>query len=235
MSNTPSYTESCQRPSLGEGINNPPLFMNEIPVSKRLIISIYDFTGNWVKPYINAGYPVMLWDKKVEGDILEGFSWLLTQIEETGLQVYGILGACPCNDFASSGARWFEGKDKPTPGYEPFDNTTELSIALVQIVLHLVDLLKPKFWVIENPVGRIERLNEELKPYRNYSFDPHDFGEPYPKKTILWGEFNNNLVKTPVLPLYKEYIHNQPPGEKRAEIRSATPAGFAKAFFQANR
>jgi len=31
-----------------------------------------------------------------------------------------------------------------------------------------------------------------------------------------------------------KYIHHQPPGPERANIRSATPMGFAKAVFQAN-
>ncbi len=206
-----------------------------IPISQRLIISLYDFTGNWVNKYVDAGYPVMLWDKQVEGDILEGLSYLLMQIEETGLQVYGILAACPCTDFASSGARWFAEKDKPSTDFGVFENATELSIALVQIVLHLVDILNPQgFWVLENPVGRIERLNPELKPYRKMSFDPCDYGDPYTKKTILWGQFNTQLQRSPVLPLYGSLMHSLPPSDKRAAIRSTTPSGFSKAFFQAN-
>lgn len=206
------------------------------PINERLIISIYDYTGNWVQDYISAGYPVMLWDKKVEGDILEGFSWLLMQIEATGLDVYGLLAACPCTDFAVSGARWFAEKDKPKSGFEPFDNTTELSIALVEIVLHMVDLIKPKgFWVIENPVGRIETLVPAIKPFRRMSFQPLDFGDPYTKKTILWGEFNDKLVKKPALNLYGSMMHNLWPSDSRAELRSTTPRGFSKAFFNANR
>ena len=30
------------------------------------------------------------------------------------------------------------------------------------------------------------------------------------------------------------YIHHQPPGDERANIRSATPRGFARAVFEAN-
>lgn len=203
--------------------------------SEKLIISIYDYTGNWVQDYIKSGYPVILWDYKVEGCILEGFSRLLIQIEETELQVYGILAACPCTDFASSGARWFSSKDQPAPGYEPFINSTEKHIALVHIILHLVDLCKPKFWVIENPVGRIERLVPEIKPYRKLSFNPCDFGDPYTKKTILWGDFNADLKKMPVLPLYGSLMHKIAPGPDRQAIRSSTPRGFSHSFFNSNK
>jgi hypothetical protein len=210
---------------------------------QRLILSLYDYTGKWAEPYINAGYPVMLWDKKTEGDILEGLSWLIMQIEETGYNVYGILAAPPCTDFAVSGARWFKEKDKATKGYEPFDSTTELSIALVEIVMHLVDILKPIFWVIENPVGRIETLVPSIKKHRKFSFDPCDFGDAYTKKTILWGEFNTNLKRNPVEPVMYEcggkkssWIWAKLGGksEKTKALRSVTPTGFANAFFEAN-
>lgn len=199
--------------------------------NNRLIISLYDYTTAWARPYIDAGYPVIVWDKKIEGCILEKFSSLLTLIEEIGLDVYGILAAPPCTDFASSGARWMEEKDKPSKGYEPFESTTEKSTALVYIVLHMVDILKPKFWAIENPVGRIERLVPEIKPYRNLIFNPDQFGDPYTKKTILWGEFNNNLQKDLVLPLFGSMISNICAGTRR----SKTPSGFAKAFYEVNK
>jgi hypothetical protein len=203
-------------------------------IKDKLIISIYDLTGNWVEQYIKAGYPVILWDKKVEGCILEGLTRLMLMVEATGLKVHGLFAATPCTDFASSGARWFTGKDKKQPGYEPFDSTTELSVGLALIILHLVDIFKPDFWVMENPVGRLETLVPEIKPYRKFSFDPCDFGDPYTKKTILWGEFNANLTYNNVFPLYGSMMHNITPGPKRQEIRSATPKGFSKAFFQAN-
>lgn len=211
--------------------------------NNKLIISIYDVTKEWVKPYIEAGYPVMCWDKQIEGDILQGFSWLMQQIEETGLRVYGMIFQPPCTDFASSGARWMAEKDKPAPGYEPFESTTDLSIGLVQIGLHLVDIYKPTFWVMENPKGRIETLNPELKPYRKMQFHPCDFGDPYTKLTILWGKFNADLVKTPIEPKMYEYGGKKGSymwaklGGKSARtknLRSATPPGFARAFFEAN-
>lgn len=208
---------------------------------EKLIISVYDYTTEWVQPYIQNGYPVLVWDKKIEGDIFEGFSYLLSQIEETGLQPYGFLFAPPCTDFTVSGAWTWPGKDKPQPGYEPFDCTTELSIGLVLIALHLVDLFKKslRFWVMENPVGRIETLIPELKPFRKFLFNPCDFGDPYTKKTILWGDFNTDLPRTPVAPerVCKQGSWLQQLGgkiEKTKALRSVTPKGFSNAFYLAN-
>lgn len=221
---------------------------NTIPFKEdKLIISLYDYTGKWARPYIDAGYPVMLWDKKVEGDILEGFSWLCMKIEEAmsfGYIPYGVLIAPPCDDFAGSGARWWAGKDSQPPFPDDEWNGVDYSKALVEIALHLIDLFPTiKFWALENPVGRIEKLIPHLKGFRKLLFNPCDYGDPYTKKTILWGVFNHNLKKTPVEPVMYErggkkgsYMWANLGGksERTKSLRSATPKGFAKAFFEAN-
>lgn len=198
-----------------------------IPINERLIISLYDYTGNWAKEYINNGYPVILWDKKIEGDILS--DKFIKEVMCYDDYIYGILAAPPCDDFAGSGARWWEEKDKDI-------ERIELAKALVEWVLIIKQLCTNlKFWVLENPVGRLERLIPEIKQYRKMLFHPHYYGDPYTKKTILYGEFNSNLPYDNVLPIYDNYIHNLPPTPDRKEKRSATPMGFAKAFYKSNR
>ena len=70
-------------------------------------------------------------------------------------------------------------------------------------------------------------------------FQPHHYGDPYTKKTCLWGNFN------PLLPRYDtqpERVCTQGSwlqrlggsSERTKELRSMTPAGFASAFFTAN-
>lgn len=192
--------------------------------SEKLIISLYDYTGSWPKPYIEAGYPVILWDKKCEGDIVS--EEFFKMIERYSDSVYGILSATPCTYFSVSGARWWP--------RIPKDDLSEM-VGLAELVLILKDMCPNlKFWAQENPAGRIEQLIPELKPYRKLSFNPCDYGDPYIKRTILWGEFNANLKQTPVLPIFKDYIKNMPGDKNQAEKRSATPPGFAQAFFEAN-
>lgn len=195
-----------------------------IPVAERLILSLYDITEIWGGMYANAGYPVMFWDKQHEGDIIsEEFFKSIAGYEDS---VYGVISQTPCTHFAVSGARWW-----PRISAEDLG----LSIALAQMVLLLKSMCPNlKFWVQENPVGRIEQLIPEFKPYRKMWFDPCHYGDPYTKRTILWGEFNSNLEKNLVLPLYGSMIHLVPGGKNQANIRSKTPAGFARAFFEAN-
>lgn len=209
--------------------------------NNKLIVSLFDYSEEIVKHYKENGYAVICHDLQFEGDILSGFTTLQVRIEdaiENGYELFGIIAQPPCTDFASSGARWFAEKDRITEEskrkYFPFDNTTEQSIALVDIVLLLVDIFKPKFWVMENPTGRINSLVPEIRPLKRLSFDPCDYGDPYTKRTHLYGDFNNDLPLNKVEPTLGSLMHNIAPSPQRANIRSKTPAGFAKAFYEAN-
>lgn len=225
-------------------------------MNERFIISLFDNTGSWAKPYADAGWKVLLWDHKHEGCILERFNTLCEIIEQNmeGDRLTGLLAAPPCTDFASSGSqywnekdtglRWWPGEDAEGKLTQYFDTNTERSITLIEIIFVLIERYKPFFWAIENPVGRLERLVPKLKPYRKMTFDPWKFGDPYTKKTVLWGNFNADLKRAPVKPEFKiasngdkySKIHwNTGGGSARSKaIRSITPKGFAKAFYQAN-
>ncbi len=199
--------------------------MKLIPIQERLIISLYDYSEGWPAEYIKAGYPVMCWDKKIEGDILEERFW--KEVMCYSEYVYGILAAPPCTFFAASGARWWA---------DICELALSEMIALAEFVLLVKDHCHNlAFWALENPVGRIEKLIPALKPFRRLTFNPNDYGDPYTKKTIVWGEFNSNLTKSPVFPLYGSMMHTLPGSSKRQELRSKTPMGFSKAFYQANK
>lgn len=207
-------------------------FLREQP---PFLISVYDYTGNWARPYIDAGWRVLLWDQHFEGCILEGFGRLVRMVEEENEGcVDGLLAAPPCTAFSASGARWWPDKDAPGSAEPPWESFTEHMVGLTLIVWEMVVRFRPRFWALENPVGRIEKLCPELKPYRRISFNPCDYGDPYVKKTILWGDFNPNLPRSPVRPVEGSKMHRLPAGRGRSALRSVTPSGFAQAFYKAN-
>jgi len=96
--------------------------------------------------------------------------------------------------------------------------------------LRIVLISEPTFWCLENPVGRLNKWIGQPVMY----FNPCDYGDPYTKKTALWGKFNIP-EKNPVEPTEGSKMHLIPPCENRQELRSITPPGFARAFFEANR
>jgi hypothetical protein len=99
----------------------------------------------------------------------------------------------------------------------------------VDACLRIIYLSRPDFWALENPVGRL--VHYLGKPVM--SFNPCDYGDPYTKKTLLWGRFNKPTIH-PVEPVKGSMMHRLPPSDRRKELRSITPPGFALAFFVAN-
>lgn len=177
------------------------------------ILSLCDLTGEWPRPYLEAGYDV------ITIDIQRGEDVRLMRLEDLP-PIRGILAAPPCTEFASSGARWW--KNKPP-------RLLLEALAILDACIRIIHVTQPVFWAIENPTGRISRFIG--KP--DFSFDPCDFGDPYTKRTHLWGRFNHP-VKNRIEPTEGSKMHKIAPGPNRQNIRSATPAGFARAFFEAN-
>lgn len=208
----------------------------------KIVLSLFDLSGEWSKPWEEAGYTVFRFDiqdadtytdsetgeEKIVGDInnfsVQFFNDLFGDFD--GNDVYAVLAACPCTDFASSGARHFAVKDA--------SGQTVNSVELVQQTLRTIEYFKPQVWAIENPVGRIEKLTG-LPPWR-LSFNPNQFGDPYTKRTLLWGRFNADLPIAPVEPTEGSKMWSKYGGKSLAtkNARSVTPEGFAYAFFQAN-
>ncbi len=191
---------------------------------EKIILDLCGGTGAWSKPYKEAGYDVRL-------ITLPDYDVRLFQASDfRKLRIYGVLAAPPCTHFAGSGAMWWKGK-----------GTEKLleGLSVVDACLRIIYWGKPKFWVLENPVGRLVHYLGKPKMY----FNPCDYGDAYTKKTCLWGEFNIP-EKNPVKPIFmttkngKRYspvaYNTGGKSERTKMLRSITPPGFAKAFFEAN-
>lgn len=194
----------------------------------KTILSLFDYSGNWSKPYKENGYNVIQIDIKLGTDIL---TWDYRQLDS----VYGILAAVPCTHFALSGARWFAEKDR--------DGRTREGLRLVDKTLEIIEYLNPHFWAIENPMSRIHKLRPELgdikykfHPYELAQYDPRPFCSQYSKMTWLWGKFNKPIKKPlPNILGTKHWLNLGGNSEKTKELRSITPLGFAYAFYEANK
>ena len=178
--------------------------------SEKIILDLCGGTGAWSKPYHEAGYDVRIVTLP-NHDV---------RLYYPPNNVHGILAAPPCTHLAASGARWW--KEKGTVALIE-------ALSIVDACLRIILISRPNFWVLENPVGRLVHY---LGPPKMY-FHPCDFGDPWTKKTCLWGNFNIP-AKTPVAPMDKSPIHYMPPSPDRSKLRSITPPGFAMAFFLAN-
>lgn len=198
----------------------------------KIILDLCGGTGAWSKPYADAGYDVYVIDPS---DTKQNYVCDIRLLEKWKRPIHGILAAPPCTMFASSGARW-----------QRTDEQMIEALSVVDACLRLVMVHKPVFWALENPVGKLVRYLGKPKMY----FQPYEYGDPYTKKTCLWGNFNvpvKNVVEceketranspghNSPRKRYPSKMHLLPPSGDRATLRSITPPGFAKAFFEANR
>jgi hypothetical protein len=181
--------------------------MRECPVP-RTILSLCDGTGAWSKPYRDAGYEIIAIDLPSDVRLMK----VPTQ------KIHGILAAPPCTVFALSGVSWHRTKGEMLHG-----------LGIVSACLRIITACAPSWWALENPVGTLVHY---LGPPVDY-FDPCDYGDPYTKRTALWGKFTMP-TKDRVIPTEGSKTHFYGPTKDRAIKRSITPTGFANAFANVN-
>ena len=216
----------------------------------KIILDLCGGTGSWSLPYKEAGYDVRVLTLP-DFDVRDWKNRWLGKFESS---VYGILAAPPCTmfSFARTNAK------KPRnlqEGMECVRACLDIIWSFNEVIQQTASKKVPlQFWALENPYHGF--LPQFLgKPA--FTFDPWEFGDGYQKRTALWGHFNEP-IKIPVKMTAKakakaktnSYLHTL--GTKfdylkskdihpeafgkfdRQTRRSITPAGFAKAFFEAN-
>ena len=210
-------------------------------MSRGLVISLCDLTGNFVAPWVDAGYRAILVDPQHKLTHMDGsVTKLALTVEEALPYLSGFIankavafvaGFPPCTDMAVSGARWFEAKRKADPMYQA------KAVSVAEQVRTFARLANAP-WLVENPVSILSSVFG--KP--QYIFHPHDYtaleaSDNYTKKTCLWtggGFVMPAPQRDESLGAPDDRIHKAPPSAERGNFRSATPMGFARAVFAAN-
>lgn len=203
-------------------------------------IFLCDLTGRMAEPWAAAGHECFCVDmqhsirrERVEGSIRFVWGDVRSWRPPEGLDIRFVAAFPPCTHTANSGARDYaaKGGNMLRDALETFE------------ACHLAAAWSGAPYCIENPVGLLSSIPHIGKPH--YRFHPADYAgylpaderdsEAYTKLTCLWT--GNGFVmpdRKPVAPVLGSMMHRLPPTEDRADIRSATPAGFAAAVFAAN-
>jgi hypothetical protein len=201
---------------------------------QRIVISLFDFTGNMVAPWAAAGFRCYCVDlQHPPGETHDGNIVRVGADVREWLPPYApvriLFAFPPCTDVAASGTRWFRDK-----GLGAVIRALELFDAAVR----LAEWTQAPYF-IENPISTVSTYWR--KP--DHVFDPCDYGgyfypptDAYTKKTCLWtGNGFHMPLPRPVPPREGSLMHRLPQNENRQHRRSATPRGFARAVFEANR
>jgi hypothetical protein len=175
--------------------------LRALPARSRIILDLCAGSGAWSEPYVRAGYDVRRVDLPLDVRVLP-----LEQVLPE-LACWGVLAAPPCTEFSLA------------KNGQPRD--LERGMACVSACMRLILQARPRWWALENPTGLLGTFLGRARDV----FDPCDFGEPYTKRTALWGDF--------ALPRRGPWVA---PVRRWCPRRDGarTPAGFARAFFEAN-
>lgn len=202
----------------------------------KIILDLCGGSGSWSRYYLKAGYDVRL--------ITLPYYDVLTY--EPPNNVYGILAAPPCTEFSVLNCI-----DAPRVRHP------EEGMKIVNVCLRIIKKCNPTWWALENPVGYLR----EYLGVPMLTFQPWEYGDPWTKRTDIWGNFNipKKIYKKwddvpNKLPLYTRpgrskpnfaYLHKSAQNlipqlfwanpKTDADFRAITPPGFAKAFFEANK
>ena len=199
-----------------------------IGVKPETIIFLCEQSEQTAKPWRDAGFSVICVDLAVDGQDVRLIRHrdLMRTLKENGLKPRGLFTMPPCTDLAGSGARWWEAKGEAA---------LLEALSIVDACFRLAEILRPlglQWFAVENPVGRLSQYLG--KPVM--TFQPNQYGDPYTKRTCLWGwGFSTDLPESYVEPSEGSKMWKLGPSPERARLRSETPAGFAAAFYEANK
>lgn len=206
--------------------------MNMRPIA----IFLFEYSTNSAQPWADAGYLCYCVDiqhpagEHREGNIVRVGASVHDWLPPSGMIAF-LAAFPPCTHLAVSGARWFAGK-----GLRKLSESILLFARAAEIAEHLGCP-----YLIENPVSTISsywrKPDHAFNPcdYAGYLPAEEQYEDAYTKKTCLWtgGGFDMPPPR-PVVPLQGSKMHLLPPSADRANLRSATPKGFALAVFEAN-
>lgn len=210
------------------------------------VISLCDLTGNMVRPWVDAGFDALLVDPQhgttstetlPNGATITRFAGtvedampLIAALIAAGV-VAAVFGFPPCTDMAVSGARWFEAK-------RAADKMFQAKAVMVAEQCRTIGRLSGAPWLVENPVSVLSSaFGKPQHTFHPADYTAYEAGDNYTKKTCLWtggGMVMPQPAKDNTLGPADNRIHMASPGPERANFRSATPTGFARALFEAN-
>jgi hypothetical protein len=203
----------------------------------------YDVTKTTCHAYANPNDDGAMFFHKAN----EGFTYI------NPADVCGILAAPPCTEFSvAKGAR-------------PRDLSSAMEIveACLRIIWHCRLHGRPRFWALENPRGLLRQfLGIPRYTFEQWQFGSNKrkatdlwgyFNRPVPTVRTMPELLNDGRARAHAAdwmtefcvnqakffcqypPEYSDYINQFKGDAKRAAARAITPAGFAEAFWRANK
>lgn len=176
---------------------------------KLRVLSLFSGTGSFSVGFSEAGHDVWHVDLFEEPDPEAGGRFIRADVRhiakdpeafldsiEPGWRPDVILGGPMCMAFTMAGSgskangskRWrYDGPFKFFGPRLPTDTTARQGCALVVAMLHIIDVLRPRYWWMENPMGGLMTMG--FVPKERVIITYCAYGDTRMKPTVLWGQW----------------------------------------------
>jgi hypothetical protein len=150
--------------------------MSEIIFKKMKVIDLCSGLGGATQAFKDRGHKVFTVDidSKFDPDLVADIRWI--KAEDFPFKPDFLWASPPCIGF-SVASIWKHWKDGIMSG------TVKKGITIVDACLRLVYVLKPKYWILENPRGMLRKILGKPKVTTFFA----SWGMPNYKPTDLWG------------------------------------------------
>jgi len=144
---------------------------------QKIMIEFFSGSGNLANTFRNEGYKTLTIDSNVKNnpdlvlDILNlNPGSLPNDFKNPDVIHFGV----PCTKFSIAG------NQNNFTNFMPNNVESCIALALVYKCLDLIKILKPKYWLIENPIGYLRKF---------------PFMERLPKKEVWYCQYGNKTAK----------------------------------------
>ncbi len=190
----------------------------------KLCIDLCSGLGGFSQAFVDAGWEVIRVDNDPKfkdvphtliGDIRDTV-WLKSLTEQRELIL--LLASPPCTFFSIAHGHF------PRKGIKQ-------ALEIVGACFEAVAVLKPKWWLIENPRGYLRGIIG--KPRQTIRYSDYDWNYPVQKPTDLWGNLPLPMVKMMRRPPSPSGANNLRDFFSSIPERSRIPLGVSKAVLEA--
>lgn len=154
------------------------------------VLDLFSGLKGWSAPFAEAGHDVFtidnneLFDPDMALDIGDVKAVLAAVPWKPDL----ILASPPCTSFSMLRISKHWTKDG-----QPISEAAREGARLVNATVQIIEALQPRWWIVENPVGRLRTLYLLPLDWERRTVTYCKFGERRQKRTDLWGNFPDAL------------------------------------------
>ena len=191
------------------------------PSSALKVIDLFCGLGGWSAAFKDRGHDVLTLDKekRFSPDICRNI--LDVKASDFPFKPDIILASPPCEGF--SRLRYaFNWRYNEVGDPIPISVKSKLGIKLLQKTVTLIAELQPRYFVIENPVGKMRHM-PEVRNFERRTVTYCRYGSDAQKPTDLWGGFPPGLVLRPACQAGAS-CHTSAAGDRKGAVVTANDA-----------